>query len=777
MNNLTPTLPVIRLAGLHLDTLGHYFAALGVLRLSARKWPTVKGCWRGGVFCLVGGAQNFAELKTFLLGIGVNGQWTPYAINRPENAPTDSQEKKGRDTSLWIARTNEAEAVLGLSHVVGGNKRDFNLVFGTGGNAGARNFRSGWSKAADSIDNTSKFSKSLSGEIKKKQEQAGKALAAIKKEGTKKHTEAIKKKEFAEQLKILLEAPQHHLAAFLAGKPCAINPSVRFPKNGNTKNKETIHFLTDYGAASWFSAANKIYNFSPDKPFRDGQITPWAMLFACEAFPLLVGATSRRIGSKRQGTGAFPFVTQGVAPENEKETGTVEGEFWAPVWSQPLSLPEVSTLFNRGRAEVNGRGAITSAAFASAIIQKGTDAGLSEFRRFSLLHTTSAQTFESRLASVHPLNRAADTAQAKAVSRIIRFRELLPRDKQGNSWRYRGLQGPVDNALVRLAAAGKDDELRVESSWQLLDAVFFSLEKTANNKTYREREPALELLPLSWVISLLENTHEITIELKIALALATLKPETAFKTSGEENKNDQSAPLIAYRVGVVPAWINNWRTIKIAKNTPLRVVWSQRDLADNLFAILHRRIAVESDANAEPPCNAQLSLSIADVLSFLNKETDDALIVRWLNRFMLFDWHFIEKEERKQLSSILRDSYPAAPLLAEEMLYAFLRPLFHTYTFERLDSKNNSESRIIPTANALRPLVALLERGNSAAAYRAAVNRYKSLLQTTAFFGENAFAIPEPRRLLATLLLPTNSASIVNAFTRWTIPVNKQQAR
>lgn len=70
MNNSTQTLPVIRLAGLHLDTLGHYFAALGILRLSAREWPTIKGCWRDGVFCLVGGPDNFAELESFLLEVG-----------------------------------------------------------------------------------------------------------------------------------------------------------------------------------------------------------------------------------------------------------------------------------------------------------------------------------------------------------------------------------------------------------------------------------------------------------------------------------------------------------------------------------------------------------------------------------------------------------------------------------------------------------------------------------------------------------------------------------
>lgn len=741
MNNSTQTLPVIRLAGLHLDTLGHYFASLGLLRLSACEWPTIKGCWRDGVFCLVGGPDNFVELESFLLEVGSKNKWTPYWQGWADAQKQDTKNKTARNLALWRStEAEETDAVFVLSHIATAERLSFNPVFGTGGNAGKRNYSKGWKKAQEAVEEKIP----TSGSKKKKEKQASKQISLIQS-----NNEPIKE--------IPITAKQD-ITSFLNNGPCSL--------------------LSDYGAACWFSAANKIYNFNPDKPYRDGQITPWAMLLACEAFPLLVGATSRQIGAQRHGTGAFPFVTQGVAPENEKETGTVKGEFWAPVWSQPLSLPEVAALFNRGRAEVNGRGAITSAAFASAIIQKGTDAGLSEFRRFSLLHTTSAQTFESRLASVHPLNMAADTAQANAVSRIIRFRELLPREyKQGNSWRYRGLQGPIDNGLVRLAAAGNNDELRVDFSWQLLDAVFFSLEKTANNKTYREREPALELLPVSWVISLLKNTHEITTELKIALALATLKPDTPSKTTGNESKNDPSAPLIAYRVGVVPAWKKNWRAIKIAKNTPQRVGWSQRDLADNLCAILHRRIAVESDANREPQCNAQLSLPLADILSFLNKETDDALIVRWLNRFMLFDWHFIAQEERKQLSAIMRCSSPAAPLLPEEMLYAFFRPLFHASTFERIASNNISESRKIPTANALRPLVALLERGDTAAAYRAAVNRYESLLQATACFGDNDFSTPEPRRLLATLLLPANPASIVNAFTRWTIPVNKQQAR
>lgn len=475
----TKALSVVPLAGLHLDTLGHYFAAIGLLRLASRQWPAVKGCWRDGVFHLVGGPKDFSELEIFLLDIGANSKWSQYTINRPQSAQSDSQEKKTGDLALWLAKdTTENEATLALSHIVAGKSRAFNPVFGTGGNAGNRSFFKGWGRASDAL------------------------RAVIPKEKNKAPTDKMR-------CELPLEMPtaaKQDLSAFLSGGACSL--------------------LSDYGAACWFSDANKKYNFSPEAPSREGQITPWAMLLACEAFPLLIGATSRQLGSARKGTGAFPFVTAGPAPENEKEVDILTGEFWAPVWSKPLSVAEVSALYKRGRAEANGRGAITSAAFAAAIIQRGTDAGLDEFRRFSLLHTTSAQTFESRLASIHSLatTQEGDLAQADAVSRIVRFRDALPREfKKGKSWVYRGLQGPIDTALVRLSASGKNEDLLRLNSWALLDAVFASLKKTAHNKTYREREPVLDLLPVSWAVSLLEKERVLTPEIRIALALATLQ--------------------------------------------------------------------------------------------------------------------------------------------------------------------------------------------------------------------------------------------------------------
>src|ERR1051326_1288786 len=260
----TTALSVLPFAGLHLDPLGHYFAAIGLLRLTARQWPTVKGCWRDGVFHLVGGPKDFPGLETFLLGIGTNNRWTQYTQGWASEQKKDTKDKTAANVSHWRAnQASEAENVFILSHLATAERLSFNPVFGTGGNAGKRNFSKGWEKARDAV-------KAVTPKTKKSKK---KTVAA--------ETPSVLPAEMP-------SAAKQDLSAFLNGNTCSL--------------------LSDYGAACWFSDANKKYNFSPDLPFREGQITPWAMLLACEAFPLLVGATSRQLGSTREGTGAFPFV-------------------------------------------------------------------------------------------------------------------------------------------------------------------------------------------------------------------------------------------------------------------------------------------------------------------------------------------------------------------------------------------------------------------------------------------------------------------------------------
>jgi len=123
----------------------------------------------------------------------------------------------GVNFAIFSEHATKVELCLFDSHIAGGERLSFNPVFGSGGNAGQRDFANGRKKAA----------------------------AVLRKTNAKDHGQIIA-----------------DLTSFLIGRPCS--------------------FLGDFGAASWFSSANKAYNSGTKKAFRKGQVTPWAMTLACE---------------------------------------------------------------------------------------------------------------------------------------------------------------------------------------------------------------------------------------------------------------------------------------------------------------------------------------------------------------------------------------------------------------------------------------------------------------------------------------------------------------
>jgi hypothetical protein len=250
--------PVLVLPGLPADTLGNYFASLGLLSLAARRWVAVRACWRGGEFVLLDGPADLADLRADLVDIAEQRGWSGYSRSWHKAQMSDTAKKTAAATSRWRSQgAGESELGVFRAHVALGNRLIFNPLFGSGGNAGRRNFATGWQAAVT-------------------------ALARPKGGWTRRRL-------------------RDDLDAYLSGKPCKC--------------------LGDFSAGSWFSAANKAYNSGTEKPFRDGQVTPWAMALACEAFPLLQGSASRQLGVHRRVGGAFPFVTTPAAPVSAGEAG------------------------------------------------------------------------------------------------------------------------------------------------------------------------------------------------------------------------------------------------------------------------------------------------------------------------------------------------------------------------------------------------------------------------------------------------------------------------
>ncbi len=699
-------LSVIPLPGLSLDTLGLYLAALGLLRLISRQWPTVRGCWRDGCFVIIG-PDTLEGVTEFVHKIGITQKWSDYG------KPWDAHQKK--DTKLAGAKkpvvnvahwrshlAPEHEALLQQSHLATGQKLSFNPLFGTGGNSGKRLFSSGWEKAKTAI----------------------------------------------------------------ASPPPSISADAVRADLDALFNGDTCQYLSDFGAGCWFSAANKIYNSGTSKPFSEGQVTPWAMLLACEAFPLLAGSASRQLGSQRKATGAFPFVTRSTAPLAEQAAGQRLGEFWAPVWNRPMTVSEVSALYQTGKAEVAGKAALTSAAFAAAIVHRGIDSGIQEFRSFTLLRTTSENTFESRLGSIIKVPLASPMF-SEVTRRVIQLRDSLPTDmEQGSKKRYRGLQGPIDRALIALAEAigqGRED-MQVERSWKLIDAAFTALAKVDRNKAHREAGLRFELLPLDWLHWLLERTSQQHTEIRLAMSVASLRPQPP-KRASEAAALKAPQCFLAYRLGAT----GKGKYWKVPKDVPLRRIWSPANLESNLATLAKRRL-IESQPSSAAPLKSEISANIGDALQFLTNQTDDEALANWIDRFSLFDWSAkVETKAPLREWAWVRLERPTADAAA--LLYSFLRPHFDSDTLASLN-ETVRERPPIAKSGRLSPIVAALDCDNVAAAWQCAATAYRAENIPIADFPSPAFAHANPRRLLAALVFPVSYSSLNELAKRWQSPSN-----
>ena len=407
---------------------------------------------------------------------------------------------------------------------------------------------------------------------------------------------------------------------------------------------------------------------------------------------------------------------------------------------------------------LNGKGAITAAAVSGAILDGGTDAGLTEFRRFLLFETTSAKSFETRLQSVIPAKRFDSPLIGTALSRIVALRDSLPAErKKGTRWIYVGLRGPLDEAIVAFAEKPSSENARAT-----VDAMVSALRKADRNRGHRRSKSAnpprhpirFQQLPGVWAASLLDaDGSDACAEARIGLALATLFAE---RKTGDVKKAGV-ATLLPYWLGVQMSG----PFCTMPEEVPFRRVWGAGTLSVNLAAVLHRRL-IEEEPSAEPPFGARYSVALGDIEAWLTGAVDDAEIERWSMRFSLFDW------KREAFTTVVTPlGYATAPdsqsaLLA---LFALLKPLFQRTLLSALlpDNSQREAAKVGP----LLGIVAQLARGDITAAIRLARNAYRAAGIEPAKLPSEEFACADPQRLLAALLIPAQRGRLIDLSLRW----------
>jgi CRISPR-associated protein Csx17 len=720
----------LALPGLSPDSLGNYLASLGLLRVLSRRWPSTRIAWRDEVLQVVGGPPTLDELLDEMVRIAntqvesdvSKREWTQYDKGWSDAQREGTRARSGAPLALWQAEAREAQLPLFAAHAVPHARVSFNPLLGSGGNAGQRDFAAGWKKAVEAL-----------------------AVAPMQANGPRRRNTETSANSAAPS-----DERRNALQALLLGHP------VRW-------------MLEKLNAGSWFSEATKLYN-SGQAPAREGRISPWVMVLACEGLAFLAGGASRRLGVRAaRPVGAFPFITQPIAASAEKEADRLRGEIWTPFWSRPMSLGEASTLFSRGRAELHRRGALTPAAFATAIRERGVDAGVSEFRRFTLGRTTSSNTFEPRLEARFLLDTGRDHVAEAAATALERVTALIeqrafPRDGK----RFVGLRGPIESALLDVAAKPRSPEAGIA----FVDAVVGALDRIDRNRSFREGRIRWEPLPLEW-LPLLFADEQPGSEARLALSLVSAFPATL--------------PFASFRFGVEWAREQNgkyeydWRTqprqFEHSKVAPARWVWGPGDLARVLGAVLSRRLVEEAKLDAtqtrRPRGRAPLPATTSQVRHWLAGDLDESLFSAWLSRLALFDWRRVPKVVRAFTPK--DDSTPLAD--GELALLGLLQPLIDQRPLVIRDLSPDdllSGETGARTAEAARSLVTLIRAGNLDIALRLACSRYAMAGAHLAAL-DVPFATHQPDRLAAALLFPISDRDRAALFQRWLRPRRRPQ--
>lgn len=712
-------LPALALPGLSPDSLGNYLASLGLLRVLSQKWPSTRIAWRDEVLQVIGGPTSIDELLDELMRMAATQldadirrrEWTRY-----DKAWSDAQKKgtkarSGAPLALWQVGAQEGQLALSAAHAVPHARVSFNPLLGSGGNAGRRDFAAGWLKAAD-------------------------ALAVPP-------TQAKKREKRKGEANVNSAAPSDvrrtALQALLLGHP-------------------VTWMVEKLAAGSWFSEATELYN-SGQSPARKGQISPWAMVLACEGLAFLAGGASRRLGARSaRAVGAFPFITSPIAASAENEADRLRGEIWTPLWSRPMSLAEASALFSRGRAELHGRGALTPAAFATAILRRGVDAGVSEFRRYTLGRTTSSNTFEPRLEARFSLDAGADWAGEAVATTLERVTALIeqrgfPRDGK----RFVGLRGPIEAALLGVAAEPTNSEAGIA----LLDAVVSALDRIDRNRSFRECQVRWEPLPLEWLPALFCAEQPGT-EARLALSLVSAFPV--------------AQPFATYRFGVQWKYGATYANYTHTDRPPPRWVWGPGDLARALGTVLSRKLLdQQAGANkARQRGRAPLPATASQVRQWLDGDLDQELLAAWPARLALFDWRRVSQEVR----TIVQRGAASVPRADGELaLLGLLQPLVDQ---RPLVIRDLSDDDLLAgetgarTTEAARALVSLARAGNFDAVLRLASSRYAMAHARLSTFGVT-FAADSPDRLVAALLFTLSARDRAVLFERWLRPRRRPQ--
>jgi len=503
------------------------------------------------------------------------------------------------------------------------------------------------------------------------------------------------------------------------------------------------------------------------------QVNPWDFVLMIEGALLLAGSVSRRLGANAAYRAVFPFsvesvaVGYGSATASEETTDGSRSELWLPLWCEPVTFAEAKHLFAEGRAQIGRRQAKNAVEFALAVNLLGVSRGLKSFVRYGFLKRNGLAFLATPLGRVEVTRRpqARLLDDPPLIEWIDRLRSAC-RDKDKTPARYQIALRQIDRAMFEFANRSQQGDdakylLHVLRSLGRAERILASGLAFCKDKYIHP----LQGLNPQWLIDAAPR-GDAGREFRLAASLASIvaQPKT------------NVGPLRTYLelVEQKGQW-TNWSPGSTS------AVWSNRGLADNLAAVLLRRL-IESEQAAVQGCSlrARVFAPLEDVVAFINRQTDNEMLTDLLWALIALKWtskDFRQPSFQRQRTEAFRSPHVTPTPAAFSLIRLTLTPLkLATKTSQtrhgtehRWQVVSNRESHGLSTTPTTEPFQQLARGKLSEAENSAARRLWSDRLEPFGWANRRGRqskyqtgAVIDTLRLLGACLFPLSS----NALTR-----------
>lgn len=350
----------------------------------------------------------------------------------------------------------------------------------------------------------------------------------------------------------------------------------------------------------------------------------WNTVLMIEGALLFAATTTRKLDSASPAALSFPFVVEPVRAGHGgmEYAESARPEFWAPLWRKPVTVTELRALLAEGRSTIGSRRARTGLDMARAAASLGVDRGLSAFQRFGFFERRGKGYYVAAALSRFAVQR---NSQADSIDDLDRANWLnavqrYARDEDSPN-AFRVAVYLLDSALFALTQEPRRETFQaVLQHIGRIEAIL-----SISTKAHEAIQMPVPRLSLSWAINAQDSSSA---EFSIATALAGLH----MRSAGGHFVLHARRHLAAVSEVTSMSGDRNWEP------TSRVVTWGTGSLTNNLAALLHRRrLEAELAGTAGELLASATGATCADVLAFLDGETDDTHISELLSGLACVD--------------------------------------------------------------------------------------------------------------------------------------------